>query len=284
MKDLAGKTVVITGAASGIGKALADSFAAQGAKLMLADVEERALQSVATTLEQNGADVAFQRCDVTKAEDIEALAQATEDHFGDIHVVCNNAGVFVGGQLWEASIADYEWVLGVNVWGVIHGQRSFIPRMIRHGGEACIVNTASLAGFTSGPFSGIYNMSKHAVVGMSECLHHELSMTAPQVKVVLVCPELVNTQIAQADRNRPEALNDAPDSDFRSLAVQGLDDSTASAAAVEPSVLAERTVQAVKDDQFYVFPPAENPWWGTTMDRLDDIRERRNPRFTVPGG
>jgi len=194
--------------------------------------------------------------DVSDAASVQQLADRSFERFGAVHVLCNNAGVFAGGSLWDAPLADYEWVMGVNTWGVVHGIRSFVPRMIEHGEPAHVVNTSSMAGLTSLPFSGIYHMSKHAVVALSESLYHELEAEEAPVGVSILCPEVINTGIGRSDRNRPPHLKrDADDTGegqqlveeaLRGIVSRGLD----------PSVMAERVVEAVRENRFYILSEA----------------------------
>ena len=169
-----------------------------------------------------GADTLAIPCDVSDADAVEQLAQQCVDHFGAIHIACNNAGVFTGGHLWEASRGDYDWLIQVNLYGVINGIRSFIPRMLANGQGYHMVNTASMAAVTTTPYSGIYHMTKHAVLALSECLYHELAISAPQVGVSCLCPELFSTGIGNSERNRPAHWGDALDSESRSLATEAI--------------------------------------------------------------
>ncbi|MEP5763664.1 MAG: SDR family NAD(P)-dependent oxidoreductase [Halieaceae bacterium] len=278
MDKFKGRVALVTGAASGIGLSLARVFAEQGMKLVLADIEEIALEAARSELAEAGAEVLALRCDVSDAGAVEALAVSAEQAFGTIHIVCNNAGVFTGGQLWDASLEDYHWLLNVNLFGVIHGVRSFIPRMIASGEDCHMVNTASMAALTSMPYSGIYNMTKHAVLALSESLFHELSLSAPQLGVSCLCPEAVATDIASSDRNRPPVLAEAPDSDARQLAQDAIIATTA--AGVEPRVLAERVLKAIRERQFYIL--SDDAWRETAHARLDDIRQASNPRLLPP--
>ena len=177
MKEFKGKVAVITGAASGIGRAIAERCAREGMKVVLADIEEEALSQAEEEMKAEGATVLAALTDVSKAGDVEALAQKTLDTFGAVHLLCNNAGVLPGRDfLWERTLNDWEWVLGVNLWGVIHGTRVFVPVMLEQGTECHIVNTASAAGLLSIPYLGIYNVTKHAVVALTETLHRELRL------------------------------------------------------------------------------------------------------------
>src|SRR5689334_1941764 len=178
MKDFAGKVAVVTGAASGIGRALADRCAQEGMKVVLADVEESALVRAADEFRATGAPILAVRTDVSKAEDVEALARKTVETFGGVHLLFNNAGVGAGTTAWETSLRDWEWVLGVNLWGVIHGLRSFVPIMLSQGSEGHIVNTASIAGLVLGPGLAAYKVSKHGVISLSETLYGELQQAS----------------------------------------------------------------------------------------------------------
>jgi NAD(P)-dependent dehydrogenase (short-subunit alcohol dehydrogenase family) len=281
MDTLEGKVAVITGAASGIGLALARACAAGGMRLVLADIEAAALANAAAQLRGAGAVLSSLVTDVSQDDAVATLAAHAWQEFGAVHLLCNNAGVFAGGLCWEASDADYRWVLGVNLWGVIHGIRHFVPRMIAQGGAAHIVNVASMAGYTAMPFAGVYHTSKHAVAGLSECLYHDLALNAPQIGVTLVCPEMVNTGIGNAVRNRPADLSrpgDIPDAPARIF----VEDTIRAAAqgGIDPAVIAARTLDAVRARRFYVF--GEGPWREAANSRLEDIATGRNPLLVAP--
>lgn len=200
------KVAVITGGASGLGLAMARSFAAQGMRLVLADIEDAPLQKAVGQLVWDGTPAIGVRCDVSKAADVEALAARAFDAYGAVHILCNNAGVAPGGLAWENTVADWEWCLGVNVYGVIHGLRSFVPRMLKQGDAGHIVNTASVAGLLSPPNMAAYCVSKHAVVTLSECLYQDLRMQNASIGVSVLCPAYVPTGISDSERNRPDAL------------------------------------------------------------------------------
>jgi NAD(P)-dependent dehydrogenase (short-subunit alcohol dehydrogenase family) len=273
----------VTGAASGIGRSLAKRFAALGMKCVLADLQADALREVERELAAAGARVVSRRTDVSRADDVAALAAAAQEAFGRIHVVCNNAGVFTGGLAWEHSVADYEWVLSVNLWGVIHGIRSFVPILLEQGDEAHVVNTASMAGLIHMPMNAAYTLSKHAVVSLSETLHHELRMKQSKVGVSVVCPELVATRIGDAERNRPPHLkraSDAESSPERALVEQAIRTSTAQR-GISPDAIAERTLAAIRENRFYVL--AEDDWKRAVDVRCEDIRLARNPTLVIPG-
>ena len=281
MQDFTGKTAVITGAASGIGLAMAEAFAAQGMHTVMADIDAAALAQAVAKVQAQGGTALGVPVDVAKAEDVQRLANTALVKFKEVHIVCNNAGVWVGGQLWEGSLADYRWLSDVNIWGVIHGIRTFVPIMMSQDNECHMVNTSSMAGFTAMPFSGIYHMTKHAVVGLSESLYKEMNAVAPKIKVSLLCPELVDTGIFHSDRNRPAQHSGSGDLTATET-TEALRASTVDAAdkGCAPAVIAERTLQAIRKEQFYIFPEGE--WRRIANLRLDEIREGRNPVLTVP--
>src|SRR6266536_1627947 len=211
MKVFQDKVAVVTGAASGIGRALAAKSAQEGMKIVLADVEESALKQAEEELKASGARVLAVRIDVSQAADVERLAQQAFATYGAVHLLCNNAGVAAGTTVWESSLADWQWVLGVNLWGVIHGMHFFVPRMLAQDSEGHIVNTASSAGLVASSGLGIYKVSKHGVVTLSETLALELAARGTKLKASVLCPEWVNTRILDAERNRPQALANAPE-------------------------------------------------------------------------
>lgn len=280
MQEFGSKTAVVTGAASGIGLELAKVFAEQGMNVVLADIEQGRLTEAVAAVNMLGAEAIGVRTDVGSGESVAALLQASINRFGGIQVLCNNAGVYTGGNLWEQTEDDYAWLIRVNQWGVIHGLRSFVPQMISQGDECHIVNTASMAAMCSLPFAGIYHMTKHAVLALSECLYHELSIIAPQVGVSCLCPELVNTGIATASRNRPAELGEENITEMHNMSMTAITDATAG--SLPPRVLAERVLQAIKEKVFYILPPEDNPWRETASSRLEDIRLVRNPVLAPP--
>jgi NAD(P)-dependent dehydrogenase (short-subunit alcohol dehydrogenase family) len=258
MKDLSGKVAVVTGAASGIGFALAERFAVEGMRVVLADVEAASLLDAASRLRTAGHDVASVRTDVSRADDVQRLAEVTIDTYGAVHIVCNNAGVGIGGALWEHTVKDWEWLLGVNLWGVIHGIRTFVPVMLRQGDECHIVNTASAAGLDARPWLGMYSASKYAVVAISEALQQELAMTGARIGVSVLCPAVVNTRIGDAERNRPAALSNSTDAEappqaqafgeaFRAMLASG----------IAPREVADATVEAIRAQRLYILTNPE---------------------------
>lgn len=280
MQDFANKTAVVTGAASGIGLALATIFAEQKMNIVLADIEQDKLQDAVSSIEALGVKAVGVVTDVGNSDAVAQLCKTAVDNFGSIQILCNNAGVWAGGLLWEQTEEDFEWLMRVNQWGIIHGIRHFLPQMIVQGDECHVVNTASMAGLCTLPLSGIYHMTKHAALAVSECLFHDLAMTAPQIKVSCLCPELINTAIASSKRNRPADLAKENVTEMGAIAQQAITDATRD--SLSPRVMAERVLQGIKDEQFYLFPPPEDPWNLPVRSRLDDIRDRQNPVFSPP--
>ncbi|HVM10369.1 MAG TPA: SDR family NAD(P)-dependent oxidoreductase [Acidimicrobiales bacterium] len=272
MKQLGGKVAVVTGAASGIGKATATAFAREGMKVVLADVDEAALEKAAAELAEAGHEVLAVTTDVSKGEAMDALASRTVDEFGTFHVVHLNAGVATGGLSWTLTERDWQWTLGVNLWGVIHGIRAFVPRLVEQG-EGHVVNTASMAGLTSPPFMGPYNVSKHAVVTLSETLFKELQMSGGKVGVSVLCPGWVNTGIGESSRNRPVELQNeeaAASIDLGAGALKGVLEN-----GLQPEVVAQMVVDAVQTRRFYIL--THDDWLPMIDARFDDIREQRSP-------
>lgn len=230
MKEFKDKVAVVTGAACGIGRAIADRCAKEGMKVVLADINKEDLGTTKAELTATGATVLAVPTDVSKADDVEALAQKTLEAFGGVHLLFNNAGVDTRGILWENTLADWEWVIGVNLWGVIHGVRTFVPLMLEQDTEGHIVNTSSLAGLIRGYLHGVYFMTKHGVVSLSETLHYELAHRGSKLKVSVLCPGMVKTRIGESGRNRPEDLRNVPgekekspeDEKLRQSLIQGL--------------------------------------------------------------
>lgn len=270
---------MVTGGASGIGFAMAERFAREGAKLVLADIEATPLEEAAQKLAA-ATEVLVVQTDVADAAQMDALAAKSLDRFGAIHIVCNNAGVAGGGVMWELSTEDWEFVLRVNLWGVIHGIRVFARHLVEQN-EGHIVNTASMAGLISVPGMGPYNVSKHAVVTLSETLYGELQAAGSEVGVSVLCPGFVNTRIFESDRNRPDVLRN-PGGELgaeereerRKVATQFF------ASAMSPNAVAEKVLAAVTEKRFYILTHggAEE----SVRRRMDRIIEGENPKPPEP--
>jgi NAD(P)-dependent dehydrogenase (short-subunit alcohol dehydrogenase family) len=277
MRDFQNKVAVITGAASGIGRGLAERCALEGMKVVLADVEEAALDQTAQELKDAGADVLALRTDVSKSEEIEALANKTLDAFGAVHLLFNNAGVGAGTTVWESTPADWEWVLGVNLWGVIYGVRTFVPIMLKQNEESHIVNTASIAGLISGPALGAYKVSKHGVVSLSETLACELAAIGSKIKVSVLCPAGVNTRIMDSDRNRPAEMQNDSAVELTHPAVKQMDEMLRQLVetGMSPAQIAEAVFAAIRSEKFYILTHAEMK--PMLQKRMEDILQERNP-------
>jgi NAD(P)-dependent dehydrogenase (short-subunit alcohol dehydrogenase family) len=275
MKDFAGRTAVITGAGSGFGREFARIGARLGMKLALADIQADALAATVDELKGQGATVFGERTDVSRAEDVDRLAARTVDAYGTAHLVFNNAGVAVGGLAWENSVRDWDWVLGVNLWGVIHGVRAFTPIMLANGEPGRIVNTASVAGLVNPQMMAVYNVSKHAVVSLSETLHHDLRLVGAKVGVSVLCPAFVPTGINASERNRPaDKLDDAPPTDsMRALKAQL--DKAVNSGRITAAQVAEMTFDAVREERFYVI--THEKMMPSIALRCEDVVQRRNP-------
>ena len=275
MQAFVGKVAVITGAASGLGRAFADKGAALGMKLVLADIDPGALADTAAALAATGAEVIAVPTDVSDAGALEALARKTLDTYGKVHLLFNNAGVGASGLAWEMSANDWAWVLGVNVMGVAHGVRVFTPIMLAQEEPAHIVNTASVAGFLSPPLMSVYNASKHAVVGLTETLYHDLRKVGAQVGCSLLSPAFAPTGIADAERARPARWrNDAAPSASQILAARALRKAVR-AGRLSAADIAEATFDAVRAERFYVF--THEAILPSIRLRHEDIEAQRQP-------
>ena len=279
ISDFQGKTAVLTGAGSGFGLECARIGAKLGMNLVLVDVQQDALDKAQAELEAAGAPVLARKVDVSSAEQMEALAQAVQQRFGAPHFVFNNAGVGSGGLVWENSVKDWEWVLGVNVWGVIHGVRLFTPMMLAAAKadptyRGHIVNTASMAGLLTPPNMGIYNVSKHAVVSLSETLYQDLKLVTDQVGASVLCPYFVPTGISQSHRNKPAELADEKPTQSQ-LIGQAMSDKAVSSGKITAAQVAEMVFHAMRHDQFYIYSHPKA--LGNAQSRFDAIVAGTNP-------
>lgn len=280
MKSFEGRTAVITGAGSGFGLEAARIAARKGMHVVMADVQQDALDQAAADVTALGAQVLAYRLDVSKADEVEALGAAVLQRFGAPHVVFNNAGVGAGGLIWENSLADWEWVLGVNLMGVVHGVRVFTPMMLAAAGadpgyEGHVVNTASMAGLVNMPNMGVYNVSKHAVVSLSETLFQDLLLVTEQIGASVLCPFYVPTGIQASERNRPAELgaNAAP---TRSQRVQkAMVDKAVGSGKVSAAEVAQNVFDAIAVRRFYIYSHPKAV--ASVVTRLEDIVAPRNP-------
>ena len=279
MKTFKDRVAVVTGAASGIGFALAERFAAEGMKIVVADIEAPALATAETALRRKAPAVLAVEVDVARPGHVERLARETYAAFGAAHVLCNNAGVAVIGAAHEHSLADWEWVINVNLWGVIHGVRAFLPRMLVGGDEGHIVNTASMAGLTTAPFMSVYDVTKHGVVALSESMYKELRVTSAPIGVSVVCPGLIDTNIMRSSRNRPAELSEEGKAGPMAQAFgQALADRLAG--GYPPSEVAEQVIAGIRDDRFYIVPAQPEVKSGIGV-RAQDLLELRNPTLRL---
>jgi len=285
MKTFAGRTAVITGAGSGFGLEVSRIAAMRKMNVVMADVQQDALDRAAAEIRALGAAVLAQRVDVAHAAEVEALGEATRERFGAPHFVFNNAGVGAGGLIWENTAADWAWVLGVNVMGVAHGIRVFTPMMLEAAEmdpsyEGHIVNTASMAGLLNPPNMGVYNASKHAVVAMSETLYQDLQLVSDQITASVLCPFFVPTGITESQRNRPEAL--AADKPTRSQLIgKAMNDRAVGSGKVSAADVARFVFDAVAEKRFYIYSHPKS--LASVQTRLEDIMQARNPTDPFAG-
>jgi len=273
MRDFKDKVAVVTGGASGIGLAMARRFAREGMRVVIADIEVDALAGAEREIRSMGATVLAVHTDVSRPQDIEALAANALRAFGRVHIVCNNAGVGgATGPVWERSIGDWQWVMGVNLWGVIYGIRTFVPLMLKQGEGAHVVNTASVAGLLSVPFASVYQATKHAVVTISETLYAELAAAGARIGVSVLCPGFVKTRIMDSSRNRPAELAEGTVSPaveagrqrFRSMVEAGM----------SPDAVADKVLEAIREEKLYVLTHPE--FNQRIRQRVDAILAGRN--------
>jgi NAD(P)-dependent dehydrogenase (short-subunit alcohol dehydrogenase family) len=280
MKNFKDKVAVITGGAAGLGREFALTAHKLGMKLVLADVQQDALDATTAELQGQGAEVLAVICDVRKTDQVQALADAAMAKFGAVHLVFNNAGVGSGGLVWENTEADWEWVLGVNLWGVIHGVRIFTKLMLECAKsdpsyEGHIVNTASMAGLLNAPTMGVYNVSKHAVVSLSETLYHDLQLVEAPIGASVLCPYFVPTGISQSHRNRPADVAMTEGATASQKAAQAMTVKAVESGKVTAADVAQITFDAIRDGQFYIYshPGA----LGGVAARMDEIVNQKNP-------
>ena len=272
MKMLEGKVAAVTGAASGLGRAMALAFAGEGMHAALADIDEPGLKSTLNEVQGRGVRAFAMRVDVSRYQEVESFCSKAIAQFGATHVVCNNAGVSPLGAVWENTLADWQWILGVNLWGVIHGVRAFVPRLLAQG-EGHVVNTASVAGLISPPEMGAYNVTKHAVVALSESLYHDLRLRGSPVGVSVLCPAYVPTGIADSERNRPRELCNPGKNPSKE---QALLKKAVASGKLSADDVARAVVAAVKEERFYVLTHPRIK--GAIRARMEDILDERAPR------
>jgi len=281
ISDFKNKTAVITGAGSGFGLECARIGAALGMNLVLADVQQDALDRAATEMTAASAPVLAMRVDVSKAEQVEALGAATLARFGAPSFVFNNAGVGSGGLIWENTLQDWEWVIGVNLMGVAHGIRVFTPMMLEAAAkdpafQGHIVNTASMAGLLNAPNMGVYNVSKHAVVSMSETLYQDLALVTEQISASVLCPFFVPTGISQSHRNRPDELKAVGVKPTKSQLIgQAMSDKAVGSGKVSAADVAKMVFDAMAANQFYIYSHPKSI--ASVQVRMEDVLMSRNP-------
>jgi len=285
MKTFAGRTALITGAGSGFGLEVSRIAATRKMNVVMADVQQDALDRAAAEIRALGAAVLAQRVDVAHAAEVEALGEATRERFGAPHFVFNNAGVGAGGLIWENTAADWAWVLGVNVMGVAHGIRVFTPMMLEAAEmdpsyEGHIVNTASMAGLLNPPNMGVYNASKHAVVAMSETLYQDLQLVSDQITASVLCPFFVPTAIGESSRNRPQSLAAAQPTKSQ-LIGRAMNDRAVGSGKVSAADVARFVFDAVAEKRFYIYSHPKS--LASVQTRLEDIMQARNPTDPFAG-
>ncbi len=279
IKDFTGKTAVITGAASGFGLEAARMAAQRRMNVVLVDVQADALQKAEQEVQDLGAQTLSRKVDVSKVAEMEQLAEDVKTRFGAPHFVFNNAGVGAGGLVWENSVRDWEWVLGVNLWGVVHGVRCFTPMMLQASRrdpayQGHIVNTASMAGLLTPPNMGIYNVSKHAVVALTETLYQDLKLVTDQISASVLCPYFVATGIHNSERNRPADMP-AGELTASQRIQQAMTDKATGSGKVTAAQVAEKVFDAMVSDQFYIYSHPKA--LGNVRSRMDSICAITNP-------
>ncbi len=280
MKEFADKVAVITGAASGIGRGIAEWCVRAGVRVVLADIEESRLRAAGAELTAMGGTVLCVRTDVSKRGDVEELALRAFDNFGQVHLLFNNAGVAAGGSPWEATWNDWEWVIGVDLWGVIHGVKIFTPLMLSQNTECHIVNTASMAGLMAGGITAPYSVAKHAVVALSESLFLSLQQRNALVKVSVLCPCLVRTNIGNGERNRPAELRNAPVEMSPEMQAGRAAFEALIARSMPPDRVAESVFEAIRNERFYIV--TDPAWMEAARLRTTKLMELENPVSAAP--
>jgi NAD(P)-dependent dehydrogenase (short-subunit alcohol dehydrogenase family) len=286
MKQFTGAVAVVTGGGSGLGKAFAQEAALRGMKVVIADIQQDVLEQTVAELNANGVETIGVKTDVSKASDLQALADTTLQHFGKVNLLFNNAGVTASGLVWENTERDWDWLLGVNLFGVIHGLRIFTPLMLAAAKadphyEGHIVNTASMAGLLAGVGSGIYSVSKHAVLGLSEALYQDLNLLTEQLSCSVLCPSYVPTAIGESERNRPASLAaDGPLTATQRIAKQ-ISQESIDTGPVTAKYVADLTFEAIEKQTFYVYSHPETLL--AVKNRFDNIVTQQNPPLTFEG-
>ncbi len=276
MDDLKGRTAVITGGASGIGLALAHRFGAQGMRLVLGDVEAPALKQATAELHEAGYEVVAEVIDVREIDDLKRLEATAREHFGNVHVLCNNAGVGGGGAVADMdNLASWKWTIDIDLWGVIYGCKVFLPAMIEHGEPCHVINTASMAGHIAPPMMGAYNVSKYGVVALSETLTREMQMDQTNVGVSVLCPAFVSTGIAKSARNMPDDVAaQLPDNSESEEGVQSIIEALVDG-GIDADVVAEAVVDAVHNDRFWILTHEQTA--RAIVERANSIAAGENP-------
>jgi NAD(P)-dependent dehydrogenase (short-subunit alcohol dehydrogenase family) len=280
MKGFQDRIAVITGAASGFGLEVAKLAAQHRMRIVMADVQAEALESAVREVTALGADVLAFQVDVSKAAEVDALAEATSERFGTPHFVFNNAGVSSGGLIWEQTLRDWEWIVGVNLMGVVYGVRAFTPRMLAAAErdpsyEGHIINTASMAGLLCAPNMGAYTVTKHAVVALSETLYQDLSLVSDRVHASVLCPFFVPTGIHQSARARPDSLRDEQPLTRSQLVAKAMGEQAVTRGKVSAAEVAVMVFEAMRENKFYVYTHPKA--LGSVRTRLEDVIEARNP-------
>jgi len=281
MKELQKRVAVVTGGASGIGLGMAKALAAEGARLVLGDIEPGPVEAAAAALREDGAEAVGVTCDVSDPASLDRLRDETLSTYGAVHVLCNNAGVGGGNPapIWDQPPDEWDWVMGVNLHGVVHGIQRFVPVMVEQGEGGHVVNTASIAGLIEG--GGIYGVTKHAVVALSEAMHRDARLRGLPIGVSVLCPGWVNTRILESERNRPEAPRETPESanpllqQARELATQAVRQ------GMDPDEVGRLVVEAIRSERFYILT---HPWEAMIRNRMEHILAGQNPEAMMPPG